>query len=96
MLKRNGLEDEFIAAYQKLSSTELEPWEQPLSPADLALGLIRGNLNAQDVNGEPMFQPGGDTNGSNVPLNPVSDLDVIAEAAASGMSAERMATIART
>ena len=95
VLKRNGLEDEFVAAYQKLSTTELEPWEQPLSPADLALGLIRGNLNAQDVNGEPMFQPGGSTTGSNVPLNPVSDLDVIAEAAASGMSAERMATIAR-
>lgn len=95
VLQKNGLEDEWIAAYQAIGANSLKPWEQPLSPADIALGLIRGNLTPQPVNGQPMFQPGGPTADSNVPLNPVSDLDVIAEAAASGVSAERMATIAR-
>ena len=38
VLQRNGLEDQFVAAYQAISATGLQPWEHPLSPADLASG----------------------------------------------------------
>jgi hypothetical protein len=95
ILTRAGLEPEWITAYQAASSTGLQPWEEPLSPADLALGLIRGNLNGFDVDGEPAFPPGGPTDGSTVPPDPLSTIDVVAEAAASGLTAERMAVLAR-
>lgn len=95
VLNKSGLEDEWLAAYQALSATGLQPYEVPLSPPDLALGLIRGNLNVPDVDGAPLFPLGGSTAGSTVPLDPVAGIDVIKEAAASGMNPERMATIAR-
>jgi hypothetical protein len=95
VIQKNGLEDEWIAAYQALSSTGLEPWEHPVSPADLALGLIRGNLTPQDVNGRPMFPTGLDSSGSNVPADPPIGIDVIKEAATSGVTPERMALLAR-
>lgn len=95
ILKRAGLEAEWITAYEALSSTGLQPYEQPLSPADLALGLIRDNLQSFDVDGEPAFPAGGSTDGGLVPHDPISGLDVVAEAAASGIDAERMAILAR-
>jgi hypothetical protein len=95
VLTRAGLEQQWITAYQQLSTTQLEPWEQPLSPADLALGLIRGNLESFQAPDGPAFPPGGSTEGGLVPHDPVSGIDVVAEAAASGIDAERMAVLAR-
>ena len=95
ILQRAGLEAQWLAAYQQISASGLKPHETPLSPADLARGLIRNNLSPQDVNGQPMFPPGGSSEGSIVPHDPIADIDVLKEAAASGLSAERMATLAR-
>ena len=95
ILQRAGLEVDWQTAYQQLSSTGLQPYELPLSPADIALGLIRNNLNQPAAPVGPWFPPGGSSEGSNVPLDPISDIDVVAEAAASGMGADRMATLAR-
>jgi hypothetical protein len=95
VLQRAGLEDQWVTAYQKLSTTQLEPWETPLSPADLALGLIRGNLQNFDAPDGPAFPAGGSTAGGLVPHDPVSTIDVKSEAAASGLDAERMAVLAR-
>jgi len=95
LLKRARLEDDWIAAYTAVDATGLMVWEHPLSPADIALGLIRNNLHSFDVNGVPAFPPGGDTTGSIVPPDPISDIDVVKEAAASGIDAERLAVLAR-
>lgn len=95
ILQKNGLEAEWVTAYQKISATGLQPWENAVTPADLALGLIRGNLNPQDVNGQPMFPTGLSSEGSNVPVDQPLNLDVLKEAAASGVTPERMALLAR-
>ena len=95
VLAKSGFEAQWVTAFQELSSTGLQPYEQPLSPADLALGLIRDNLQSFDVDGEPAFPAGGSTDGGLVPHDPISGLDVVAEAAASGIDAERMAILAR-
>jgi hypothetical protein len=95
VLQRAGLETQWLAAYEALSKTGLEPWEQPLTPADLAVGLIRGNLNNFDAPSGPAFPQGLSTEGSTVPLDPVLDLSVIHEAAASGIDPDRMALLAR-
>jgi hypothetical protein len=95
VLQKNGLEDEWVSAYQALSATGLEPWESPLTPADLAVGLIRGNLPNFDAPSGAAFPTGLSSEGSNVPLDPVLGINVIAEAAASGIDADRMALLAR-
>lgn len=95
VLQKNGVEDEWLKAYQAVSTTGLQPYEEPLSPADLALGMIRGNLPIPTIDGEPIVPLGGSTDGSVVPHDPIADIDVMAEAAASGLSPERMATLAR-
>lgn len=95
VLQRAGLEDEWIAAYQQLAVNGLEPWQVPLSPADLALGLIRGNLESFQAPSGPAFPQGLSSEGSNVPPDPVLGLDVVSEAAASGIDADRMALLAR-
>ena len=95
VLNRAGLEAEWVTAYQASSTTGLLPWEQPLSPPDLALGLIRNNLQNFQVDGVDAFPAGGSTAGGLVPQDPVSSIDVVAEAAASGLDAERMAVLAR-
>jgi hypothetical protein len=95
LLKRARLEPDWIAAYTAVDANGLMVWEHPLSPADIALGLIRNNLAPQDVGGQPMFPPGGSSAGSIVPHDPVSEIDVLKEAALSGMDPERMAILAR-
>jgi hypothetical protein len=95
VLQRAGLEDQWLAFFEALSTTGLQPYETPLSPADLALGLIRSNLPVPEIDGQPIFPLGGSTEGSIVPHDAVASIDVFAEAAASGMDAERMATLAR-
>lgn len=95
VIKRLALEDHWTAFYEAVSQTGLEPWQQPLSPADLALGLIRGNLETFDAPSGPAFPTGLSSEGSNVPPDPVLGLNVVEEAAASGIDADRMALLAR-
>lgn len=88
VLQRNGLEDQFVTAYQALAVNQLEPWEAPLSPADIALGIVRSTLPSQGLLVVDL-----DTSGSNVAQYTPASLDVIAEAAASGMDKERLRTL---
>lgn len=94
-LQRAGLEQKWIDAYNGPDAEGLRSWQHPLSPADLALGLIRGNLETFTAPSGPAFPQGLSSDGSNVPPDPVLGLDVVKEAAASGIDADRMALLAR-
>lgn len=88
VLQRAGLEDQFVTAYQEIAVNGLEPWQQPLSPSDIALGIVRSTLPSQGLLVVDL-----DTSGSNVAQYTPASLDVIAEASASGMDKERLRTL---
>lgn len=77
-----------------LAKAKIEPQYWPLlkelvnerlSPAEIALAIIRGLIN------DPGFMPVQlDTSGGVVPSYPVSEFDAVAEAAASGIDRERL------
>jgi hypothetical protein len=95
ILQRAGLEANWIAAYQSTSTNQLAPWETPLSPADLALGMVRNNLPNADSSGAPIFTPGLSSAGATVQQDPVEQIDVQAEAAMSGLDLDRFSVLAR-
>jgi len=94
VLQRAGIEDQWLAAYQALTATGLQPWEQPLSPADLAVGMVRNNVRSTDTDGNPIFPPGLSSEGSQVAQHPVPDIDPQKEAAESGMTLDRFTVLA--
>ena len=85
VLQRNGLEDEFITAYQNLSATGLRPWDVPLSPQELAVGIVRSLVP------DPGFLPVTlDTEGGKVQSYTPANIDAVKEAAESGTDSERL------
>jgi len=85
VLQRNGLEDEFVTAYQKLSTTGLHPWEVPLTPQELAVGIVRSLVP------DPGYLPVTlDTEGGTVPAYTPAKINAVDEAAESGVDSERL------
>ena len=85
ILKRAGLEKDYLTAYQKASVNDLRPWEQPLDPAVLAVGAVRGTVDSQDLLVVDL-----DTADSNVARYTPAALDILEEASASGVDKERL------
>jgi hypothetical protein len=94
VLQRNGLEAEFVTAYQAIGVNGLGPTETPLSAQDVALGMVRNNIRSTDTSGAPIFPAGLDSTGSQVPQHPLPAIDPQAEAAASGYSLDRFTVLA--
>lgn len=94
VLKRAGLEQEWVTAYQTASTNGLAPWQEPLSVPDIALGMVRNNLRATDSSGNPIFPAGLDSTKSTIPQHPIPNIDVQAEAAMSGLTLDRFTVIA--
>jgi hypothetical protein len=88
ILQRAGLEANWLTAYQNLANNNLNPWEQPLDPSAIALGIVRSTLPSQGLLVVDL-----DTGGSNVAQYTPAALDVIAEAAASGIDEDRLRTL---
>jgi hypothetical protein len=93
VLTRAGLEAEWVTAYTTASAGGLAYYNEPLSPADIALGVIRNNIANQAANGNPIAQNGLPIAQGNVPQNPVSSLNAETEAALSGIDLERLSVL---
>jgi len=93
VLERAGLEDAYITAYTTQDAQGLYVWEQPLSVADIALGVIRNNIANADAAGNPIAQAGLEITPGNVPQNPVSGINAELEAALSGVDLERLSVL---
>lgn len=77
-LRKARFEEQWDAAVEELKNVRL-------SPAELALGIVRGLLD------DPGFLPVNlDTAGGNVPAYGVSTIDAVAEAGDAGISRERL------
>lgn len=87
VLTRAGLESEWFAAL--IASKEL-----PLSAQDVAVGMVRNNVQNIGSNGQPIFPPGLDSSSSTVPQAPQASFNPVAEAAKSGIDEERFRVIA--
>lgn len=84
VLQRAGLEDEFITAYEATAHNGLRPWEQPLDPAVIALGIVRDTIP------DPGLQVGAhDTSGSDIPQGDQFQGNVLEEFAAAGVTEDR-------
>jgi hypothetical protein len=94
VLQKAGLEDQWIAAYQKISANGLTFEHVPLPAPDVALGMVRNNVRNQDSAGAPIFPPGLDSTGSTIAQHPPPDIDPQAEAEMSGYDLERFTVLA--
>jgi hypothetical protein len=84
VLQRNGLEDEFVTAYQAAVVNSRTPFDVPLDPAVIALGIVRDTIP------DPGLQVGAhDTSGSDIPQGDQFSGDVLAEFAAGGIDTDR-------
>jgi hypothetical protein len=93
IVQRAGLEDAWAAAYLEGSKGDLAYYNEPLSPADIALGVIRNNIANADASGAPIAQNGLPIQQGNVPQNQVSSLNAETEAALSGIDLERLSVL---
>ena len=93
VLQRAGLEDGYVTVYTTQDKQGLYVWEQPLSVADIALGVIRNNIANADAAGNPIAQEGLPLVEGNVKQNPVSGINAELEAALAGVDLDRLSVL---